>query len=243
MGSRAVKTRSGMAGVLVGVWLAVAAGGCALIDAPGADFGNAGKGGSADAWLGYFAGDDLRASCEAGVPDRFRVVTHADGRDGLQSLEVIENPAGGALMVYRWVGVADLAHNEPSESWLKHETHVVLSPRDFEAVLYWLDRLGLLSPGMGAPPGPDGEVVWLISGCLDGSWFQNGYQPSGSGDGMGIDIRNAIPGPPVHSFGRGLLNDPVPDPLRPEAGFRSGLPSATPAATPTANRAGLARGP
>jgi hypothetical protein len=228
-----------LARVAAGLWLSVGAAGCTLTELPegsGADGGGA--------WLGYFQGDDLQSSCEAGAPDRLRLITRAGRGADFQAVEMIGNPAGGALLVHHRVGPADLAYARLPESWRKREQQMMLSPREFAAVVYWLDRLGMLSPGVGTRAGPDGDLEWLISGCLDGSWFQNSWQPAGTGDGAGIEIRQdrraaaASPGALVRS----LLNDPVPAPPRPETGNLSVSPSAPPAAIPMANRAGPGTG-
>jgi len=186
----------------------------------------------------------VQAACEAGGPDRFRLITRVGGAEEFQALDVIGNPAGGALMLHRRVGAADLAHDAPSKSWRKREQHLILSPREFSAMMYWLDRLGVLSPGAGTSASSDHDLAWLISGCLDGSWFQNAYQPGGSDDGTGLDIRlDRLAVPPSSGGGiRAPVSDPVQAPLPPAAGNRPGLSSAAPVATPTANRAGLGTG-
>jgi len=168
---------------VIGAWLVgICVTGCALVSGGQ----GTGSGGVAEAWLGYLRGDDLQAACDIGVPDRLRVITHAGGKDRFRAIEMVGDPAGGALVAYRWVSAKDLSQSEPLASWRAEGRQRRLSPQEFKAVISWFNRLGLLSPGAAEPAGVDHNLEWLVSGCLDGSWFQNTNQPPDSQDGIDI---------------------------------------------------------
>ncbi|MEI6557351.1 MAG: hypothetical protein WCO00_03010 [Rhodospirillaceae bacterium] len=180
---------------LIGLWLALALGGCAGI---GAEPGGSRTPAREAAWLGFFSGEDLRAQCENGGLDAFRLVwRRADAR--FRVLEVIGNEAGGALMIHHEFSPEELARGEPPAEPPGPRQRLPLSPDGFTGLIYWFDRLGLFTPVPGAPGQPGAALEWLISGCLGGNRILNVHLPAAgeTGDGVPTRATPAASGPGV----------------------------------------------
>ena len=162
-------------------------GGCALI-------GDGDPGDRRRAWLAYLGGDDLRNACDAGLPDRLRLITRKRGHPDFQTLDVIGTLAGGAVAVLRKLRDDDFDRHAPMGAWRNEGERWLLTPPEMSALITRLDREGTLTPPQpGAPPPPTGAVTWLISGCLDGLWFLN--LPAGPTDDDPIGAPTGWPQP------------------------------------------------
>jgi hypothetical protein len=135
--------------------------GCAGLDAPDPRRGIG--------WAGYLGGLDLKAVCDADLPDRARLVSRDQGRGLIRTLDVIDD-GGGALVLSQDIPTEAVAENRFPLPERPEPRATRLTARDLAVLWYWLDRL--VQPGPpGAVPGLPGERSWLISGCRDGQWF------------------------------------------------------------------------
>lgn len=132
-------------------------------------------------WFSYLNGDDIRSSCVAGAPPRYRMVYNGDYDQQLRSYEVTGDGAGGAYLTTRVLtgGGIDLTRLSISDiqapgRWIKEQTR--LSPAEFGELEAALARSGAFAPA------PDGlrlaseEFYWIFVGCRDGQVHFNAWR-------------------------------------------------------------------
>jgi hypothetical protein len=132
-------------------------------------------------WFSYLNGDDIRSSCVAGLPPRYRIVYNGDYDQQLRSYEVTGDGAGGAYLTTRVLtgGGIDLTKLSISDiqapgRWTKAQTH--LSPAEFGALDAALARSGAFAAA------PDGlrlaseEFYWIFVGCRNGKVHFNAWR-------------------------------------------------------------------
>ncbi len=153
-------------------------------------------------WISYLNGDDLRASCDKGRADRYRLVFNADYNKHVRTYDVVgDSERGGAVVEARVLEASDLARLDPDESLTADRgavERVQLTPRQFALFVLRLYQNGAFEPGHGGGMRPPSDgVYWLINGCRAGTWFFNAYPyPSDRFQ----DIRFAAP-PPLPAAG------------------------------------------
>jgi hypothetical protein len=147
--------------------VALLSGGCASTAAPSKDA-------TPLTWVRYAAGDDLRASCSAGMPARVRMIHTVEGADRIRTFDVRETPEG-AVVEARSILVADLARlsaDAPVASpLLQKGPEATLSPAQFSALVETLKQAGLSGRAGGAAQPRATGSFWLVNGCHAGTWF------------------------------------------------------------------------
>ena len=134
-------------------------------------------------WFSYLDGEDIRASCGPGVPDRYRFVHNAINVEQIRTYEVdaIGAPQGHPLDV-RIHGPSDLSNV------ILDRTFDLAGPWRGETSRVWLrDRdLGRLQEAMGTSGVFDGapsgqrlnsyDFYWVVTGCREGRSFFAAYR-------------------------------------------------------------------
>jgi hypothetical protein len=121
-------------------------------------------------WFSYLAGDDIRAGCGAGAPDRYRFVYNAVWGEQVRTYDIVTRPHG-ALQIGRVFGSANLLSFDlldPQQPWRGQRSEV---PLDAAA----LARVARLLPGEeSAKPGTwlrSEDYYWIASACEDGRFI------------------------------------------------------------------------
>lgn len=127
------------------------------------------------AWFSYLDGNDIRESCAAGSPDRFRLVYNGQYEAQLRSYELTADGAsnGGAYFVALALGKSSLTEVSLDDllapwRWQKSETK--LSGAEFDQ---FRDVLAQSGWGRSAPQGKilhSRDFYWVASGCRDGQF-------------------------------------------------------------------------
>ena len=129
-------------------------------------------------WFSYLDGEDIRAACGPGAPDRYRFVHNAINVEQVRTYEVdaIGAPQGHSLDV-RILGTADLSNVILDRSF------DLAGPWRGETSRVWLRDLdlGRLREAMAASDvfdgAPDGQRLnsydfyWIVTGCREGRPF------------------------------------------------------------------------
>lgn len=130
-------------------------------------------------WFSYLDGDDLRASCTAEGPDRYRLVYNAVYEEQLRSYELRIDPAGGGYYIARAQGEASLTRitlDDPLAPWRWQTSEQALTP---EQTATFQDRLQE-SGFYGAPPVGQrfysGGFFWWVVACEDGEMRYNAWE-------------------------------------------------------------------
>ncbi len=139
-------------------------------------------------WFSYLDGSDLRAACGPGAVDRYRLVYNGRYQEQLRSYEVTADGAGGAIVVARAIGPANLTTlrlDDLQAPWRWTRAEARFAPAEMAAFESALGQSGLFD----APP--DGlrlnswEFYWVASGCRNGAFaFSAWVHPSARWDAL-----------------------------------------------------------
>lgn len=130
-------------------------------------------------WFSYMAGDDIRAACAPGTPDRYRFVYNAVYGEQARAYDVVALTGGGAVMrqqVDRGLVIDVVPLQELFQLGVPDRTLVELPPE----ALAELERR-MADSGVVAPP-PVGlrlhsrGFFWIVTGCRDGDYFLTAYR-------------------------------------------------------------------
>lgn len=122
-------------------------------------------------WFSYLEGGDIRAACAPGAVDRYRLVYNGRYTEQLRSYELTADGQGGAILVARALGEANLLAfrlDDPQAPWRWQRSETRLTPEEMSQFVAGLDESGLFGPP------PDGlrlnswEFYWTASACRDG---------------------------------------------------------------------------
>ena len=127
------------------------------------------------AWFSYLDGNDIRESCVAGSPDRFRLVYNGQYEKQLRSYEVTAEGTqnGGAYFAARALGqsnAAEVSLDDLMAPWRWQKSESRLSSAEFDQFRDLLTQSGW---GSGAPQGKllhSRDFYWVASGCRNGQF-------------------------------------------------------------------------
>jgi hypothetical protein len=121
-------------------------------------------------WFSYLAGDDIRAACGSGAPERYRFVYNAVWGEQVRTYDVTERP-GGAEAVARTFGSANLLSFNPLDPqgpWRGGRSEALLDPAAFARVARLLPGEEAVSPGTWLR---SDDYYWAASACKDGRFL------------------------------------------------------------------------
>lgn len=119
-------------------------------------------------WFSYINGDDLRATCRAGGPDRYRAVYNANYLEQVRVYE-LRPDAGGAVLSQRVIANPErIEFDSPGRTWRGDVAETVLSPQQAEGIV-----AAFADSGLGEPPPvglqlPADTFFWIVAACRDG---------------------------------------------------------------------------
>lgn len=129
------------------------------------------------AWFSYLDGNDIRESCVAGSPDRFRLVYNGQYEKQIRSYEITADGTSGsngsAYFIARAMGqtnLADVQLNDLLAPWRWQRSETKLSSSEFGEFRDLLTQSGW---GQGAPQGKilhSRDFYWVAAGCRDGQF-------------------------------------------------------------------------
>lgn len=152
-------------------------------------------------WFSYLNGDDLRTSCRAGVPDRYRFVYNGQWNHQVRTYELIADrplagsqafaaPPGAALAsrVFSAANVASAYLDALTSQGAGAVSHVILSAAELENF-----RAELAASGIGLPMETGGwlrsdRFYWVGMGCENGEFHYQVWKLD--------DARPGTDGPP-----------------------------------------------
>ena len=118
-------------------------------------------------WFSYLAGDDIRAACAPGAPDRYRFVYNAIWGEQVRAYDVTLGPSD-AVQVSRVFGSANLLSLDPFDPqgpWRGQRSEVALPPAGAALMA------GLLPGEEAVKPGAflrSDDYYWAASACEEG---------------------------------------------------------------------------
>jgi hypothetical protein len=139
-------------------------------------------------WFSFVDGEDIRASCAAGTPDRFRLVYNAVYDEQLRIYEV---DSLRRLLVIRIVGrgeAARLSFQDPAAPWRAHEEKVQLDQTTYDRLVASFAQGGMFSPPPVGLDLPSRSYHWVAALCRNGAYGLTAWKyPSPAFDAMGFD--------------------------------------------------------
>ncbi|HYD31682.1 MAG TPA: hypothetical protein VEB64_12630 [Azospirillaceae bacterium] len=128
-------------------------------------------------WLAYLSGADIREGCVGDRPDHLRLVRQDAASRRLQAFEIVADGFQGAFVeVHDFPGTdprrIDLS--APAGPWAERSKLARLTVPQYRQFLERLAASGVLTEPPAQTVAPD-EQVWLVSGCLAGTWFLAPY--------------------------------------------------------------------
>jgi len=125
------------------------------------------------AWFSYLDGHDIRTACQAGSPDRYRLVYNGQYEYQLRSYEILADATGGAQMRARAQEAMDLSRftiDDVFSPWRWKTADATLGAPDFVKFRTLLHESGF---GSGAPQGlrlNSRDFYWVATGCENGAF-------------------------------------------------------------------------
>lgn len=174
-------------------------------------------------WFSYLDGGGIRETCAPGSIDRYRLVYNGRYTEQLRSYEVTGDGAGGAILVSRALGKANLAElrtDDLLQPWRWQRAESRLTPEEMRDFTAALERSGAFDEP------PDGlrlhswRFYWVASGCRDGVFRFHAWQhPSPewdrlafpeflfARDGTGVPVNPPRPISPAENFPHGPADE------------------------------------
>lgn len=130
-------------------------------------------------YMSYLAADDIRAACGPGSPEQYRFVYNAEYNRQVRLYEVGIAPEGrkGALEARVFGGAPFGPFEFGFDNWLTERAaeRTDLTRRDVRMIQAALDEAGFLEPPRRPIELWSDTYYWLVSGCVEGTFVQNGY--------------------------------------------------------------------
>jgi hypothetical protein len=139
-------------------------------------------------WFSFVGGDDIRTTCAAGTPDRFRLVYNAiyDEQIRIYELDSLRH-----LLVIRVVGqgAADrISLQDPAGPWRAQEEKVQLDQPTYDRLVASFSQGGMFSPPPVGLELPSRSYYWVAAICRNGAYGLTAWKyPSAAFDAMGFD--------------------------------------------------------
>lgn len=179
-------------------------------------------------WFSYVGGDDIRAACAPGAPDRYRLVYNARYSEQVRSYDIATLPAaGGALMSVHVRGALrlstfDLA--DPLSPWRSREGQRRIGPARLDELIAALARSGAFDP---APPGMrlnSKTYYWVVTACRAGHFTLSAFDDPAPDLDRPAFVKPLVRLDPTPvPFARPRPLDGLP-PLPTQCGSRRGIP-------------------
>lgn len=139
-------------------------------------------------WFSFVDGEDIRATCDAGTPDRFRLVYNAVYDE---QIRIYELDSLRRLLVIRVIdqgNAARLSTGDPLGPWRAHEEKVQLDQPTYDRLVDSFRQGGMfLTPAAGLEL-PSRSYYWTAAMCRDGAYGLTAWKyPSAAFDAMGFD--------------------------------------------------------
>lgn len=139
-------------------------------------------------WFSFIEGEDIRASCAAGTPDRFRLVYNGVYD---QQLRIYEVDALRRLLTIRVVSpgsAARLSSDDLLAPWRAVEATVQLDQAGYDRLVDSFARGGMFAPPPVGLELPSRSYYWTAALCKDGRYgFTAWKYPSATFAAMGFD--------------------------------------------------------
>ena len=134
-------------------------------------------------WFSYLSGDDIRAACKAGAPERIRLVYNAIYTEQVRSYDIAPSAEPGRFdLTARVTGTADLSTvstsfeaPDPFKPWRPAKSVTSLRPEDLVNLKLALEADGFFAPTRVGLELPSQNFYWVGATCIDGHFHFNAF--------------------------------------------------------------------
>lgn len=151
-------------------------------------------------WQRYVGGDDIARACQAGQPERFRLVYNAVEEEQRRTYDLSAMADGGAMLETQAIGRPNLndPHNpisvrDPLAPWRGQRAMYRLDAAEYARLKQAITTAGFEAP---APQGlflRGDSFYWTASACRDGNFHFHAWSwPSPEFDRMAVPLLEAL---------------------------------------------------
>lgn len=126
-------------------------------------------------WFSYVAGDDIRATCQVGTPDRFRLVYNGVYDQQLRLYEVDSIRRLLSVKVTAPGTAAQLSSDDPLAPWRATEGKVQLDAAAYATLVGDFAAAGMFGPPAIGRELPSRGYHWSAASCRDGQFRFTGW--------------------------------------------------------------------
>lgn len=126
-------------------------------------------------WFSYVAGDDIRANCQAGTPDRFRLVYNGIYDQQLRLYELDSVRRLLTVKVTAPGNAAQVSGDDLLAPWRAVEGKVPLDEAAYTALVGDFTAAGLFGPPAVGRELPSRGYHWAAASCKDGQFRFTGW--------------------------------------------------------------------
>lgn len=139
-------------------------------------------------WFSFVEGEDIRASCAAGTPDRYRLVYNGIYDEQLRIYEVDALRRILAIHVTQPGNAGRLSSDDPVAPWRALEEKVQLDQPGYDRLVGTFAQGGMFAPPPVGLELPSRSYFWTAAMCKDGQYgFTAWKYPSPAFDTLGFD--------------------------------------------------------
>jgi len=141
-------------------------------------------------WLSFVAGDDIAATCQAGMPDRFRLVYNAIWEQQVRVYELDSVRSQLRVRVIKPGSLTDLALTDPLAAWKSDDSTIKLEPEPYDGLVALLADSGAFGPPAVGLELPSHSYYWSAATCRQGHFTFTGWAyPSAAFDAARFPAR------------------------------------------------------
>jgi hypothetical protein len=139
-------------------------------------------------WFSFVEGEDIRASCAAGTPDRYRLVYNGIYDEQLRIYEVDALRRILAIHVTQPGNAGRLSTGDLTAPWRALEEKVQLDQPTYDRLVQSFAQGGMFAPPPVGLELPSRSYFWTAAICKDGQYgFTAWKYPSAAFDRLGFD--------------------------------------------------------
>lgn len=139
-------------------------------------------------WFSFVGGDDVRASCDATSPDRFRLVYNGVYDEQLRIYELDSLRRLITIRVVNQGNASQLSSDDPLAPWRAVEAKVQLDQAGYDRLVAAFAQGGMFAPPPAGLELPSRSYYWTAATCRQGRFgFTAWKYPSAAFAAMGFD--------------------------------------------------------
>jgi hypothetical protein len=128
-------------------------------------------------WFSFVAGDDLRAACHAGAPDRFRIVYNGVWAEQVRIYEVgVAGPRQLDQRVLEPMRADELSLSDPLKPWRGQAKSLTLSDAEYAALLRDLEQSGAYQSPNETLTLAAVDFYWVVASCHEGAFHLSAWR-------------------------------------------------------------------